>query len=711
MFSSFGALVEYSILFAVAFIFIIAGAAFAINVGSRAFSSGVVQIGSFPDLSDPAKDRGPYLVARAQELSQPVTLDALYEVKVPPLTTRFGAKDDLKFLDDVKINIQGVDLPSVLRNLFAALPANQPVVSATPEPAGAGGSAARLEWKKPSGERRSWLLLSKLPANDANATKQIIDQAIYTMVFYIHYDPAGPEGPQKSVQFSSTRALEAYYAGQQHLSAYQRGRPIKQAELDDAEQDFRTLYREMPQFVDGLMLLGITLSEKRSDTEALIIFERVEHLLRQKPQLEADDKKVLFQAMLLHATALRKLYEWQTNHEALNRLKELKEQITPLLPTPPNAAETTDKSDYLKIYISTLIEEAYALGVNLILLNESNFIEALTKNSTLQSPDKDTLEDIQTDLTSGDQLKIAAAKQNLGAAFQTEIQRIYLAHRDVVSETVIRINQIDAKDSSAERVQARFLSDLHNAEAYAQYRRAQALEEDDQKFFKECEIARSKLHEAYAVHQNEYSILLNLGLVYGDPRCDPDDKYIEFAREFFRQSIEIKPLDYYGHQQLAGLAIRQAYTWGLEFTKPDIISEAIKSADTARELRPGSGTVFALLAQGYILQWAKTSDEHLHKELEPLIETALIQAARGKATPTHQATAQTQWLLQQSRRATDDQFKVLKPQLAAALDKAIEVAAVDRTWYGRKLVKDATKLKKALSDLEDKKQSTLRWPS
>jgi hypothetical protein len=731
MFNSFVAFVEFSVLLAVALIFVIASVAFAKNILWRAFSSGIVQIGSFPDLKEPTKDRGPYLLARTQELFQPVTLDALYEVKIPPLTTRFGAREDLKFLDDLKINIQGVDLPKTLSSLFAALPDNQSIVSATPEPT-ATGSAVRLEWKKPSGDRKSWLLASKLPPTDPNATTQIIDQAIYTLVFYMHFNREGPGTSSNGVQFPSTQALEAYYAGQQHLSAYQRQRerPINTVDLDDAEQQFRALYREMPQFVDGLMLLGVTLLEKQNQLEALIIFKRCEDILLQKTTegktLDTYDKKVLFQARLLHATALRKLYDWRSNHEALKELKEIESEMLPLLAS-TGASKTSAQFDYLKIYISTLTEEAYTIAVNLVLLNEATFIEALTEEQNpvfWLSSDKDELEHIEADLKKATADQLQVAKQKRAVVFRKEMEKIYKAHRDAVEEAftridhiernrevVIRIDQIETNKAEDEQVRERLRSDLYNAEAYAGYRRAQAIEEDDTKFLKVCEKARSKLHEAYALHQNEYTILLNLGLVYGDPRCDPENKYAEFAREFLKQSIELKPRDYYGHELLARLTIRQAHTWGLEFMKPGVLDEAVNAANTARELRPGDGSIFALLAQAYILQWANASDDNSRKKVLPLIEASLEQAAKCKATPVHLATAWAQWLLYQSRLAQDDQFKGLKPQLAAALDKAIEVAKEDRSWYGRQLIKDATKLKETVSNLEDKKQATLRWPS
>src|SRR5262249_28978804 len=146
------------------------------------------------------------------------------------------------------------------------------------------------------------------------------------------------------------------------------------------------LYNEMPYFVDGLMLLGVTLSEKRDDVEAMVIFERVEKILRLRSLKEAE-RKVLYHAKLFHAISQRKLYTWQSNHQAIEELNELQEEIEEerkrlgkeIKGDPSRVDElASDLSDYAKIYVSTLIEEAYAHAVEIVLLNRQNFIEALT---------------------------------------------------------------------------------------------------------------------------------------------------------------------------------------------------------------------------------------------------------------------------------------------------------------------------------------------
>src|ERR1700722_5821818 len=205
----------------VAFALFIAACAYLKSVICRAVAERSVQIGTFQDLSDSKINHAPYVVPRTNELFQRVPLDALYEVKVPPLKTGFGSNEDLKFLDNVKINIQGVDIPDVIKSVFAILPDDQPVVSAEPDPA-AGGSAMRLDWKEPSGEKKSWLLRSDKPPNDPGATRDLIDQAIYKMMYYLYYDPEKHKPSPAGVDFPSERALVAYYSGQQYLGAYQR---------------------------------------------------------------------------------------------------------------------------------------------------------------------------------------------------------------------------------------------------------------------------------------------------------------------------------------------------------------------------------------------------------------------------------------------------------------------------------------------------------
>src|SRR6202020_3480471 len=97
-------------------------------------------------------------------------LDALFEVRVPPISNNFGAKDDLKFLDDAKLSLQGVDVPAVIRSLINALPDDHYTITAKPGNAGPAGPVLSMEFKAPSGgSNKSWLLRIEPPVAGAAA--------------------------------------------------------------------------------------------------------------------------------------------------------------------------------------------------------------------------------------------------------------------------------------------------------------------------------------------------------------------------------------------------------------------------------------------------------------------------------------------------------------------------------------------------------------
>jgi hypothetical protein len=777
MLGSLAVLVKFGFLILVAGVFVIGATAlfiaatgYAAGVVKRAFSPRSVQIAKFQDLVSPRDtDRAPYLLARAEELARPVPLDALYEVKVPVLATRFGAKDDLKFLDDVKINIQGVNLPEVVKNLFAALPDDQTTVTGEAETVGT-GSAMRLELKEPSGEKKSWLLRSEKPPSNGEATREIIDQAIYKMVYYLYYDPAVNKLPPTGVNFPSERALVAYYSGQQYLGAYQRKLGAaeissaqkdaqKQADelqkqysdLDEAERQFRILYQEMPNFTDGLMLLGITLMEQKKEAEAIGVFDRVkQNLLRwaevlagsQRQRVDAalaanrlnvEEKKALLSAMLFRATAERKLYRVENNHLALAEIEDVLAVIGRLhRPLPPPQREDdkqkADRQDFFKIHISVLAEKAYVLGAYLVLLNQENFATNLDPSAPAGAPVARVNPPELVALTPAilaDLTAISARIQAGGAgleqakkdwlkAYRDRMTAIYGLHKVAVADAKALFNNVPIDDDKWKTARERFLSDLNNAAGYAQFRHAQATIDftgKDEVFLAECKGALDNLHEAYAAHQNEQTILLNLGLIESYPRCDREGVNIERARNYLKQASALKPADYYAAQLLATLGIRELYTWG-PFAKLETLKDTIDAAEKARMLRPEDGTILALVAQANILQWAQAADDAARKLAATKIEAAITQAEKRKATNVHLHTVRLQWLVNQAAKAADDkQFDDLKTKISVEVGKAIPHAQDDPGWYGHQLLMDAAALSDQLTPLNAKDRSSLHWPN
>jgi len=703
----------------------------------------VVQVGTFADINDSDKDVSAVLIGRAAELSRPVSLDALFEVKVPPITRNFGAKDDLKFLDDVKLSLQGVDVPAVIRATLNALPDDHYMITAKTGNAGAAGPVLNMEFAAPSGDRKSWLLRAEHPGPGAPAppaaatTSQVIDRAIYTIWYYMYYDPKGLKWREDlEADFTSARALEAYYGGQQRLASYQR--TFQAGDLDEAEKEFRLLTSEMPLYVPGWMFLGITLVEKRSEMDAIRAFGRAQQLLAPGGVLRAaataTDRQTWLQAHLFTANALLQMYDWKDNHEALRILATT-------LPTIQTARPAGMKRqvfyDLSKTRFSFLFQTAHTVGHDLILLNEDNFVDALTEppgaaagSSTVPASVKPS-DARQTELRNHedavrntvDPTQLAAAKAQRQTDFAEEITRIFKAQQDLVKQADDALNKIDAfVDDTAvpiaellnktewKRDRERLAADLRNADGYAQFRYAQLQAPDDKQFKEQCKAALAKLVEAQAARPNEYTIIQNLALIYGDPRYDPDGKELDTARTLFARSVEIKSRDYYGYQKLATLAIRQAYERGVEFFSLDETKAAITQAEKARELRPGEGTILALLGQLYTLKWSKTTGAE-QQDAASLVEAALALAEKGDhASKFHVWTAQLQWQLARLRAsAATDEFDKAKVKLLAALHSAEASAAGSSRWDARDLVVRTKSLSTKLKDVEYEDRNALRW--
>jgi hypothetical protein len=742
MFASFAGIIKFVLLATLWLFFLAAFVLYTKSMIDR-FSSKVM-IGAFADINDGSKDLSPYLISRAAELSRPVSLDALYEVKVPPIVDNFGAKDDLKFLDDVKLSFQGVDVPGVVRSFFSILPDDQYVISAKPANVGASGPALQMELKAPSDDHRSWLLRAERPVPGgttpppaAATTSQIVDRAIYTIWYHMYYDPKGLRRRENlEANFTSARALEAYYGGQQRLVSYQH--TFEPGDLDDAEKEFRLLISEMPQFVPGLMLLGTTLLEKRSEADAIRIFERAQRLLAPNKTLPSDataaDRKTWLQARLFVAVARLQMYGWQHNHDALRIL----EGIIPDIPdTLTEALNRRNLYDYRNIRFSVLSQIAHTVGHDLVLLNETNFVDALTEPPDSLTPARPTVpisvrpvdparqETLRLHenavRNAANEGQLALAKRDRVKDFGEEIDRIFAKQQQLKKNAQNFLALIDGlvdertkppdelNKEEWKRVKARYLGDLQNADGYARFRYAQARALSDREFGDSCQTALLQLTEALAARPNEYTIIQNLALIYTDPRFDPTGNEIETARALFSRSLEIKPRDYYGYQQLATLAIRQAYQWGPEFISLDAVKAAITQAEKARQLRPDEGTVYALLAQLYVLKWSKTTG---NDQLEPaaLVEASLAAAQRFGANSIHIRMARLQWQLTRLRAsASKDEFDKAKPKVLADLDIAQSEVKGNPRWRAADLSARAKQLLAQLKTLHFEDRFSLKW--
>jgi hypothetical protein len=730
MISLFASFSKFVVFFAAWLAILAVLVAYSNYIYTRLFGPTIVQVESVVvgGSDEAAENVAPYLVTRAKELSEPARLDALYEVQVPPLTNNFGTQDDLKFLSDLQIVIQGVEVRGLVRSFLGLFDLDRYTIAARLEKNTQSPSKALLvEWRKPSGEKQSWLVRVSpeadkyKPEETAIANKLLLDRAIYSLMYFMYFDPAGPTEWRKPVstqreRFPNARALEAYYAGQQRLKAYLRS--SQPEELVAAEREFRLLQQEMPLFTDGLMLLGLTLSEKRDEMEAISVYDRVEQRLRDSPPADFISKKTLFQARLFKAIAYRKLYQPEHLHQSIRELDELKTDIGAVL---KGKIEAKDKFDFDKILATVLAEKATGLGYYQILLFHENFVKALVSPEAPDGVRQDGNDANRLNQIDQDADKSLAGWNARFAELLEQLRRIHKLHTDTLVVAEKALNDIKPPEDLSAELKAAWLEDknkivsvLRNAKGYARFRHAQVNDaydpkSDDAAFLKHCHEALASLNEADAAQPNHYLVLQNLALIYGDPRFDPSGNYIPTAQRLFKRSVDIKQDDYFGHQNLALLAIRQIFSTGVEFAKPDWVNGGINSAEKSRDLRPNNWVALTTLAQLYALRWVQAPSDRKAAD-EELFEAAVAAAEQARANPLRILLVRLQWNFLRLRAATTEQFVDRKTKLLRHLHETREQAERYPTWEGRRLLQIETELTQSVQNADFDRRFGIRWP-
>lgn len=681
-------------------------------------------------------DMSVYLLARVRELSQGVSLDALYEIKVPAVGTIFSPTGRFAIPDSAKFEIQGVDVPGIVRTVLKIFP--DAGYSVTLEPVkSVAGAVARLEWRSPGAEPRVWLVRLDPIANESaeSIKRRTLDRAIYTVLHYMFYDPDGPKewrqtiklGSALDLNFPTARALEAYYAGVQYLRAYLTSIGPDPENLKSAERELQRLQREMPEFVPGLMLLGTTLSEQRNEIAAISHYERAEELLKKPAMTDIAVKKIWIQARLFKANSYRKLYRWRSVHKAISELEALDREIQATIDDPKSSA--VEKFEFHNIRVAVWAEHANTVGYHLILLFRKNFIEALIGASVPESikPKDKRLQDLE---------EVArllavpppnrATEVRRDAAFQTEMRALHGVQTRLLADVekslnttqspTLAQNATQAEIAEMKRMQDAWVPEhvrikalVLSARGYGEFRLAQAVEENEDAFKKACDEALDKLVDAAALQPHNFIVLQNMGLIYGDPRYDPTGSHIDTARRMFTRSIELKGDDYYGHQQLALLTVRQVNASRVELVDPKLIAEGIDSAENSRKRRSGNWGVDLALASLLAAKWSQETDEAKKRGLAERIAGLLSDAVKLDGNPTRILSTDLQWQVVRLRGETDEKkFNALKEALLVAL-ASVPASGGYPKWEAEKLSKAAADLKKPVSEIEFAKRADLRW--
>ena len=291
--------------------------------------------------------------------------------------------------------------------------------------------------------------------------------------------------------FPTAEALEAYYAGRWHLDVYQNA--YSPEDLDRAESHFKTLREAMPRFRDGLLLLGVTLTEQRKEDEAIGVFEQIENDLPSPTDFR--ERRHLLEAQLLGAVAHRKRYKLADNHVAVQKLQYVATRANALV-NDPQVAQW--RVDFLRLYLEALVELCSALGHYQVLLNARNFGSELISIDAppeiqLNPSEKQALDD-------ADKLPAEQRVEERQKVYRVVKQRIWDSQNSKKRDAEAALDSLESQTPQSgdpiESEVSAYKGRLRSASGYAQYLYARDLPaNEDQSFDKLCKFAIEYGHD------------------------------------------------------------------------------------------------------------------------------------------------------------------------------------------------------------------------
>jgi hypothetical protein len=114
--------------------------------------------------------------------------------------------------------------------------------------------------------------------------------------------------------------------------------------------------------------------------------------------------------------------------------------------------------------------------------------------------------------------------------------------------------------------------------------------------------------------------------VYSEPRRRDND--LSLAEQYFERATRANPLDYYGHELLAGLLLRRVAVRGVDLGSRATIEQGLAEAQKAVDLRESSGTAHLLWAQSLTMLLEIERDRAKRRELRSALVQHIDQADR-----------------------------------------------------------------------------------
>ncbi len=365
----------------------------------------------------------------------------------------------------------------------------------------------------------------------------------------------------------SAQALAELKKGRRSLERYVHDN--QQDDLLAAQQHFRALVANSPAYTDGYFLLSQALAENRQEREAIEVYDRALRLLSHDPH--ADERRS-FEARFLKASSLLRCYQWLDVVKATAEFQKLAIDLaartaTKLKLGKENKAELTAWRQNCYMLARTYAETAHCLGHLLVLLPKNRSIRA------------DFLPDLVT--LFGDGIAKGIGNPDKLTDRRKIADRLY-ALSQAEQKKAGSVEPIYEKEWKAD-LQAR----LSEVKGYSQFRHAEWIAADvDKEFQSECNAALRSLQQAELRKPRSYALLQNIGMVYLSRRFDPETESVEHAERYYTRSIELKPGDYYGYQQLARAALRHALAAADQADQSEALKSGGDQIAKSQKLRP-----------------------------------------------------------------------------------------------------------------------------
>ncbi len=523
----------------------------------------------------------------------------------------------------------------------------------------------------------------------ARVIEGLVDAAIFDMLEGFRKEPElewWKPAMSSEIDLPNARALGAFYKGVEYLEQYRETK--LQDDLERAERELRALTEEAPGSAQGWALLGMALAENRNETEAIHAYERALSLAK----AGAPTNTFVFRIGLQRAGALTRRYKASAGNAAVTSLLDICKELDTARKASQAGGE--DHQELTKLLALAHVQLAHTYGHYLAYLRHSNALELLHAIPTtagvlevLSAAEVAKLKDLRKSIgAEPNPKKREPLEEQYSQQLLDAIERVFKLHESALGDARSELGNLPSSADTDDIVYQ-----LKNAEGNALYRVAHWRHADDDDLYRNlCRKAITVLDEANTLRPRHYAILENLGMIYLDERFDPSGEMLSIAQRYFTRAGELKPKDYYAHEQVAIVYKRRAARIASADAAKPLVEEGVAAVQRSLALRPQGSHV--LLAELEILRW-RFSDPKDREAVTERVERLLKEAASYHKDDPFYHVARAEWLYLLVHSGDGDAKIRARTAIAESLT-VLEQAPT--SWLVRKAIGRLLEIKKEL---------------